>query len=81
LVHQNTTFKRDLNAAERKLEQRRDRIYELEGLLEPYEELKTRESDLIHQVQLLQTQMAQVGRQPLLVNPMNAGRIAKPMRG
>jgi hypothetical protein len=81
LVHQNTTFKRDLNAAERKLEQRRDRIYELEGLLEPYEELKTRESDLIHQVQLLQTQMAQVGRQPLLVNPINAGRIAKPMRG
>lgn len=70
-----------MNAAERKLTERRERIMELEKLVGPYEDLRIRESDLIHQVQLLQTQLAQVARQPLLSNPLHAGRIAKPMRG
>jgi len=40
-----------------------------------------REDELTHQVQLLQTQLAQAVRQPMLPNAIQAGRIAKPMRG
>ncbi|KAG7571473.1 hypothetical protein FFLO_00656 [Filobasidium floriforme] len=81
LVHQNTQFKRELNAAERKLSERRERIINLEERVGDYEELKSREDEMVHQIQLLQTQLAQAARQPLLPNAINAGRIAKPMRG
>jgi hypothetical protein len=54
---------------------------DLEERVGDYEELKSREDEMVHQIQLLQTQLAQAARQPLLPNAINAGRIAKPMRG
>ncbi len=85
LVHQNTSLKKDLNAAERKLSERKERIINLERLFAQSEaQLKAKDSEYQRHVRELRDQVAQsIAREQALGTGqgLGFGRIAKPLRG
>lgn len=85
LVHQNTSLKKDLNAAERKLSERKERIINLERLVASSEyQLKAKDAEYQKNVRDLHDQVMQLQarEQSMSVNQgLGFGRIAKPLRG
>ncbi|KAJ9093382.1 hypothetical protein QFC21_006412 [Naganishia friedmannii] len=84
LVNQNTNLKRDLNTAERKLAERKERIINLERLVEQSEaQLKLREADLVRAHRDLHTanMYGEMAKENHLAQGLGFSRIAKPLRG
>ncbi|KAJ9111106.1 hypothetical protein QFC19_001305 [Naganishia cerealis] len=83
LVNQNTNLKRELNAAERKLAERKERIINLERLVEQSEaQLKLREADLVRAHRDLHTanMYSEMAKENRITQGLGS-RIAKPLRG
>ncbi|GAA5981651.1 hypothetical protein JCM11641_003933 [Rhodosporidiobolus odoratus] len=84
LVDQNTTLKRDVALAERKLLARNERIGTLETLLrEANEKVNQLNAKFESKLQAVRERLdqARAQNQPAVASTLNFGRIAKPLRG
>ncbi|GAA5893338.1 hypothetical protein JCM6882_008008 [Rhodosporidiobolus microsporus] len=84
LVDQNTTLKRDVALAERKLLARNERIGTLESLLrEANEKVNQQNAKFEARLQAVRERLdqARAQNQPAVSSTLNFGRIAKPLRG
>ncbi|KAK4051377.1 hypothetical protein OIV83_002861 [Microbotryomycetes sp. JL201] len=84
LVEQNTTLKKDVAIAERKLITRNERIQNLETLLQDAQEkLNAQNAKFEARLQAVRERLEQAKEQsrPALNSSLNFGRIAKPLRG
>lgn len=85
LMNQNTTLKKELNAAERKLAERKDRIVNLERSADQAgTELRMKEAEFQHVARDLHEQLSQALAREQAVTQgagLPFGRIAKPLRG
>ncbi|GAA5851767.1 hypothetical protein JCM8547_001202 [Rhodosporidiobolus lusitaniae] len=84
LVDQNTTLKRDVALAERKLLARNERIQTLESLLrEANDKVNQQNAKFEARLQAVRERLdqARAQNQPAVSSTLNFGRIAKPLRG
>lgn len=84
LVDQNSTLKRDVALAERKLIARNERIQNLEALLlDANEKVNQQNAKFEARLQAVRERLdqARAQNQPVVTSNLNLGRIAKPLRG
>ncbi|GAA5966588.1 hypothetical protein JCM8115_006881 [Rhodotorula mucilaginosa] len=84
LVDQNSTLKRDVALAERKLIARNERIQNLEALLlDANEKVNQQNAKFEARLQAVRERLdqARAQNQPVVTSNLNFGRIAKPLRG
>lgn len=82
LVEQNSALKKEVAISDRKLVARNERIQSLESLLQVAQENLTSQNHKFEtQLQAVRDRLEQARSQKSANNPLNFGRIAKPVRG